>query len=221
MAFHDLNRFETGKFQKMHKCPKIGLQKCKYSIEIVVPEPLVFSIQERPPHGILAVKRVTKRKIGRNLSTTIFLEQTAGTHDSASRKTVVRTTRGLKNSSFLRPQFCVPWFLTMFSAPELCVPLFFSSQKLAYHYFCNVWEGLICAYHYFCTVFICFFHQILVKCTKILDFLQISPKMVPGIFIMGFSHILYVIFHFLGPAVVPPTKGPQTSILSRNLRLVP
>ena len=44
-----------------------------------------------------------------------------------------------------------------FSDPELCVPLFFSSQKLAYHYFCGVWEGLIRAYHYVCSVFIGFF----------------------------------------------------------------
>ena len=57
------------------------------------------------------------------------------------------------------------------------------------------------------------------KCSKICDFHQISSKIVPGLFIMGFSHFLYVIFHFLGPAVVPPTRGPQTSILSRNLRL--
>ena len=57
------------------------------------------------------------------------------------------------------------------------------------------------------------------KCTKIYDFQKISSKIVPGLFIMGFSHVLYVIFHFLGPAVVPPTRGPQTSILSRNLRL--
>ena len=57
------------------------------------------------------------------------------------------------------------------------------------------------------------------KCTKIYDFQKISSKIVPGLFIMGFSHFLYVIFHFLGPAVVPPTRGPQTSILSRNLRL--
>ena len=57
------------------------------------------------------------------------------------------------------------------------------------------------------------------KYTKIYDFQKISSKIVPGLFIMGFSHFLYVIFHFLGPAVVPPTRGPQTSILSRNLRL--
>ena len=57
------------------------------------------------------------------------------------------------------------------------------------------------------------------KCTKICDVQKISSKIVPGLFIMGFSHFLYVIFHFLGPAVVPPTRGPQTSILSRNLRL--
>ena len=57
------------------------------------------------------------------------------------------------------------------------------------------------------------------KCTKIYDFQKISSKIVPGLFIMGFSHFLYVIFNFLGPAVVPPARGPQTSILSRNLRL--
>ena len=57
------------------------------------------------------------------------------------------------------------------------------------------------------------------KCTKICDFRKISSKIAPGLFIMGFSHFLYVIFDFLGPAVVPPTRGPQTSILSRNLRL--
>ena len=57
------------------------------------------------------------------------------------------------------------------------------------------------------------------KCTKLHDFQKISSKIVSGLFIMGFSHFLYVIFHFLGPAVVPSTRGPQTSILSRNLRL--
>ena len=57
------------------------------------------------------------------------------------------------------------------------------------------------------------------KCTKIFDFHKISSKIVTGLFIMGFSHFLHAIFHFLGPAVVPPTTGPQTSILSRNLRL--
>ena len=57
------------------------------------------------------------------------------------------------------------------------------------------------------------------KCTKILYFQKISSKIVPGLFIMGFSHFLCVIFNFLGPAMVPPTRGPQTSILSRNLRL--
>ena len=45
------------------------------------------------------------------------------------------------------------------------------------------------------------------KCTKIYDFQKISSKIVPGLFIMGFSLFLYVIFHFLGPAVVPPHKG--------------
>ena len=57
------------------------------------------------------------------------------------------------------------------------------------------------------------------KCTKICDSQKIYSNIVPGFFMMGFSHFLYVIFYFLGPAVVPPTRGPQTSILSRNLRL--
>ena len=45
------------------------------------------------------------------------------------------------------------------------------------------------------------------KCTKICDFQKISSKIVPGLFIMDFSHFLYVIFHFLGPAVPTPHKG--------------
>ena len=47
------------------------------------------------------------------------------------------------------------------------------------------------------------------------DFL---PEMVPGFFVVVSCYILYIIFHFLGPAVPPPTTGTQTSISSRILR---
>ena len=49
--------------------------------------------------------------------------------------------------------------------------------------------------------------------------LKISLKIVPGIFIMVFCYIFIVNFHFLGPAVVPPTNGVEKCIFSRNLRL--
>ena len=45
------------------------------------------------------------------------------------------------------------------------------------------------------------------KCSKICDFQKISSKIVPGLFIMGSSHFLYVIFHFFGPGCGPPHKG--------------
>ena len=52
-----------------------------------------------------------------------------------------------------------------------------------------------------------------------MDFLNISSKIVLGFFLMVFSYIFIVNFHFLGPAVVPPTKGAEKGICSRNLRL--
>ena len=95
-------------FPKIASGSKMDMFESRYSRKIVVPEPLVFSIEERPPLEKLAVKRVTKTRIGRNLRTTIFLEQNAGTHDSGSRKIVVRTTQGLKKLPKMRHQFCVP-----------------------------------------------------------------------------------------------------------------
>ena len=86
-------------------------------------------------------------------------------------------------------------------------------------YFCSVWEGLIRAYHYCCSVFISIFSSFWLKYTNMWDFLQNYLKMVHGFFVMVSCYILYVIFHFWGSAVPPPTKGTQTNIFSRNLRL--
>ena len=81
-----------------------------------------------------------------------FIEKNSGTHDSGSRKTVVRTTRGLKKTTKNRVRKTGPCFWSFFSDLQSCVPLFLSSQNRAYHYFCSVLEGLIRAYHYFCSV---------------------------------------------------------------------
>ena len=61
MAFHDLISIEGAVWLKNASRPKIGFEKSKKSRKIVVPEPLVLSIENRLPHGILGVKRVTKR----------------------------------------------------------------------------------------------------------------------------------------------------------------
>jgi hypothetical protein len=88
-----------------------------------------------------------------------------------------------------------------------CVPLFFSSQKLAYHYFCSVWEGLICAYHYFCSVFISFVGQFRLKCTKHERFPADFVKNRPWIFHYGFQLYSLCNFSFFGPGRAPPHKG--------------
>ena len=107
VALHEQNRYALNDFQNMQTCPKMAFQTCKSSRNIMVPEPLVFSIQERPPLQKLAVKRVTKRRIGRNLPTTIFLDQNAGTHDSGSRNSGTHDSGSRK----IAPELCVPLFL--------------------------------------------------------------------------------------------------------------
>ena len=106
----------------------------------------------------------------------------------------------------MRPQFCVPWFLIIVSAPELCVPPFFSSQKLAYHYFCNVWEGLICMYHHVCRVFICFFGLFRKEMYENTWFPQDLLKNSPWNVHYGFQSYSSCNFSFSGPGCGPPHK---------------
>ena len=91
---------------------------------------------------------------------------------------------------------------TIFIEPDSCVPLFFSSRIRAYPHFFELFDW---------------------KNKEIDDFPTISgtwvSKIVPGFFIMVSWCFLIVIFHFSGPAVVPPTKGAEEGIFSRNLRL--
>ena len=97
--------------------------------------------------------------------------------------------------------------MTTFSAPELCVPLFFSSQKLAYHYFCSVWEGLIRAYHYVCSVFIGFFGLFRKEMYENMWFPEDFLKNSPWIVHYGFQSFSLCNFSFFGPGCGPPHKG--------------
>ena len=58
---------------------------------------------------------------------------------------------------------------------------------------------------------------------KISDSRKISrtwtSKIVPWFFSVVFSYVFIVFLHFSGPAVVPPTKGTEKGIFSRNLQL--
>jgi len=138
MALPKLISIESGIWLKNANRPKIGPQQCKYSIKIVVPEPLVFSIGERPLHLILAVKRVSKRWICRCRSYPYFCRASV-----------------CESNIFVEPELCVPPFLssrvrayhyfcragfvrtTILVEPDSCVPLFLSSRIRAYHYFCR------------------------------------------------------------------------------------
>ena len=95
MALHNRITIETGIWLKNANRPKIGPQQCKYSIKIVVPEPLVFSIGERPLHLILAVKRVSKRWIRRCRAYPYFCRASV-----------------CESSIFVEPELCVPLFLS-------------------------------------------------------------------------------------------------------------
>ena len=144
MGFHDRISIEAAVLLKNANRPKIGPQQCKYSIKIGVPEPLVFSIGERPLHLILAVKRVSKQWIRRCRAypyfcrasvceSTVFVEPELSVPRFLSSR--VRAYHYFRRAEFVRT--------TIFVEPDSCVPLFLSSQILAYHYFCRAGIAIV------------------------------------------------------------------------------
>ena len=107
--------------------------------------------------------------------------------------------------------------MTTFSAPELCVPRFFSSQKLAYHYFCSVWEGLIRAYHYVCNVFICFFGLFRKEMYENTWFPKDLLKNGPWNFHHGFQSYSSCNFSFFGPDCGPPPQRDLKQAFCRGI----
>ena len=144
MTFPDRISIAAAVWLKNANRPKIGFENDKNQRKIVVPEPLVFSIGERPLHLILAVKRVSKRWIRRCRAYPYFCQASV-----------------CESNIFVEPELCVPLFLssrvraypyfcragfvrtTIFVEPDSCVPLFLSSQILAYHYFCRAGIAIV------------------------------------------------------------------------------
>ena len=163
------------------------------------PRTTCFLVVWRLPLLILSLKGAAKSKVCKKSPKScvplFFSRKAAGTHDSGSRKCRYARFWLEKNSSSIVRT-------TIFIEPDSCVPLFFSSRIRAYPHFFEHVDG---------------------KNAEIDDFPTISgtwtSKIVPGFFIMVFCYIFTVNFQFSGPAVVPPTKGVEKSIFSRNLPL--